>query len=200
MVISPRAKLNVDLFKKFNVMGIILLHPGPGLFIPGHTLLPQREAASGNLVANIEVASKISKLVAVEPEVLPSNLQRVNSLVRTGGFKPVGKKPGVGFLNIELVTVMGHDDIGLVEQVPHHAGEPAVVSAVGPWEVLKRVTAYSFAVQPLPGDRQQVPVIYCPEDIRLVERPSVTQDWGRFDIEKKYPRLLWLFQLIPRFA
>jgi hypothetical protein len=61
---------------------------------------------------------EIPKLVALKPEIPSSDLQRVDLLHRLWRAHVMENKSSVRFTHVELVAVVGYNNISFIKQLP----------------------------------------------------------------------------------
>lgn len=138
------------------------------------------------LLAKTKISAEVIKAIRTKLKMPPSNLECINGFVCRWRLKPMGDEPGVGFLDIECITVVGHDNVGIIHHAPKvfHKRSIAFSVSLVPWIIWERVSSDLPLVRPLHGKRQDVPILVCTDQIGFVILPDIATGWSRFDVEE----------------
>lgn len=115
-----------------------------------------------HLASDPQVFPQIVQLVGSETEMLSRDFAGVNCLVSRRGKQAVEDEPRVGFLQVKLVSVMGDDDIRLVQVFPQLSYKFSVVFGI---LLIERIIGKSFdnGLLPFPFDGKRKYVPFSPE-------------------------------------
>ena len=92
--LGPRFKAFIDASQEGDILRIVRTHFPPGFRIAIHTAAPEFGACIWYLTADPEIAAEVIKLIGIELECPPSDLEGVYCFVRRGWSKAVNGQAG----------------------------------------------------------------------------------------------------------
>ena len=139
--------------KKDHVVGVVPLHPGPGLAIPVHASKPEVLPGVWNFPTNAQETARGIKLVAVQSKLFAKDLKGIHRPVRRWRFQLVVDKASVGFFKVEGVAIVRHSNITSREQFMQLFNEHPVILDISliPLEVWKSPDCNLLITRPLVG-------------------------------------------------
>ncbi len=89
-----------------HVVSIVPPHQCPSLDLASHTAEPEVFPGVWELTPDAKEPAGGVKLVAIQAELLPENLQRVDGSIRRWWLEVMIEKAGVGFFEVECVAIV----------------------------------------------------------------------------------------------
>ena len=108
---GPWSNVLIEGRKKDHVVGVVPLHPGPGLAIPVHASKPEVLPGVWNFPTNAQETARGIKLVAVQSKLFAKDLKGIHRPVRRWRFQLVVDKASVGFFKVEGVAIVRNRNI-----------------------------------------------------------------------------------------
>ena len=140
--------------KKHYVMGIITAHKSPGVSIALHATEPEVLPGVWKLSPYAEETARGIKLIGIQAELLPQDLEGVDGAVGRWRFKLMVNKSGVGFFEVEAIAIVSDGYIATAEELMKILDQELVVREIllvtrVAWEGLDR-----YLASPLPTIRE----------------------------------------------
>ena len=182
VLVVPLAKAEIQRFEDLYVVSVIALHQRPRLgIVKPHNVLPEINASRLDLLADAQVLDDLIKVVPREREDSLRQSQGVDFLKRRRPIKALDDDAGIRPLGVEGDTVVGDDDIGLIEQLPGKTHQGVVVTRilVIQLELIESDALYLGIAKPLPGDREKVRVSAPSKGGSARRRPMYTRGLER---------------------
>ena len=144
-----------------NVMCVVPPHFRPRFFVTTHAREPQMFTSMWHLPPQAEKAAGSIKLVTVQLEMFPKDLERVDLLEGRSRWQFIIYKPGIGFFEIELITVVGDGDVARAKQLVKFFHEQTVVFEVllVPFIVGEGSNGHTLLMRPPVGKREHIPIL-----------------------------------------
>ncbi len=126
---GPWLDVVVERVHKYYIMGIIAAHLRPCLRVTPHTAKPEVLPGVWKLTPYAKEATSGVKLVGIQAELFPKNLQSVDGTIRRWRLKLVVNKSGVGFFEVESVAIVRDGYIATTEELVEFLNEEPVLIA-----------------------------------------------------------------------
>ncbi len=127
---GPWLDIVKELVKQGDVMAVITAHRPPRLGVPPHTPKPEVFPGVWKLTPYAKESAGGVKLIAIQAELLPQNLEGVDGAVGRWRFKLMVNKSGIGFFEIEAIAVVSNGDIATAEELMEVLDQEPVVGEV----------------------------------------------------------------------
>ena len=158
---GPGFYILVKSTKQGDVVRVVPTHLRPALSIPPHTTEPEMLTRVWEFPPEAQKATGRIKLIRIELEVFPEDLESIDRPKRGRRFKLMIDKPGVGLLDVEGIAVMRDDNIRTAQELVKLFNEEVVVLEMFfiAWKIWQRADGYLVvAASPSIGEAQHVPV------------------------------------------
>ncbi len=160
-----------------HVMRVVPPHFCPSFAVSTHTREPQVFAGVWQLPPQPEKGTGCIKLVAIELEMFPKDLEGVDLLEWRSRWKIIVYKPGIGFFEIELITIVGDGDLAGAKQLVKffHQETVALERCLIPLIVGEGSYGHFLFASPLVREAEHIPVFEDFNNVLLPDPPGVTQ-------------------------
>ena len=154
-----RAELEIDaLQKRGYIVTVVPLHSAPGWLLARHAASPSIIAMVRKLATDAEFHTQVIQFAATKAELFCKQVC-ADYLVGRRGWKAMYRKPRKSAADI-IFGIMGHYDVGLVEDIPELPDYRLIVTPRGEREIWKCVADDLFLSKPFVRKREYMPRLF----------------------------------------